>query len=144
MRVWSPLTNQEPDRSANSPRRRGPIRRFLNRLEVDQATFYSLCFRVWQLFAGPISLFMIGTFFTPNLQGYYYTFASLLALQSFFELGLHVVILNVSSHEWLQLKLDPDGSLGGQTESRSRLVSLGRWLFVWYAVGEGILFDNDL
>lgn len=114
--------------------RRGPLRRFLNRLEVDQATFYALCLRAWQLLAGPISIVMIARFFTEEIQGYYYTFAYLMAMQSFFELGLHIVIVNVSSHEWSRLGLDPSGRIRGDEAARSRLVSLGRWLFAWYSV----------
>lgn len=119
--------------------RRGPLRRWINRLEVDQATFYAICLRVWQFLAGPVSILMIGTFFSEDVQGYYYTFASLMALQSFFELGLHIVIINVSSHEWSHLQLDAAGRIGGNAAALSRLVSLGRWLFAWYT-GAAILF----
>jgi O-antigen/teichoic acid export membrane protein len=122
----TPLPEREPPR-------RGALRRFINRLEVDQATFYSLCLRGWQLLAGPVSIVMIGTFFGPEVQGYYYTFAYLMAMQSFFELGLHIVIINVSSHEWSRLGLDAAGRIRGDADALSRLVSLGRWLFIWYA-----------
>jgi hypothetical protein len=114
--------------------RRGPLRRFVNRLEVDQAVFYSLCLRMWQFVTGPISVVMIGTFFSPEVQGYFYTFSSLMALQSFFELGLRIVIVNVASHEWVHLKLDEDGRITGDPAALSRLVSLGRLLFAWYGV----------
>jgi O-antigen/teichoic acid export membrane protein len=145
------LTVTEPDLPiaaanplANGPRvadipRRGPLRRFINRLEVDQAVFYSLCLRLWQFVAGPISIVMIGTFFSEEVQGYFYTFASLMALQSFFELGLHIVIINVSSHEWSKLQLDETGRIRGDAAALSRLVSLGRLLFRWYAVA-AVLF----
>ena len=130
--------NEDGDGAADSPPR-GPLRRFVNRLEVDRATFYSLCLRFWQFLAGPISILMIGTFFSPHVQGYYYTFASLIALQSFFELGLYIVIINVSSHEWSHLKLDEAGQIQGDPAARSRLASLAKWLFKWYSVA-GVLF----
>ncbi|MCY2986362.1 MAG: hypothetical protein NTY19_00590 [Planctomycetota bacterium] len=119
--------------------RRGPLRRFVNRLEVDQAVFYSLCVRAWQFVAGPISVLMIGTFFQPDVQGYFYTFSSLMALQSFFELGFHIVIVNVSSHEWLHLELDAAGRVRGDSAALSRLGSLSRLLLVWYGVA-AVLF----
>jgi hypothetical protein len=119
--------------------RRGPVRRFLNRLEVDQATFYALCLRVWQFVAGPVSIVMIATFFSPDVQGYFYTFAYLMALQSFFELGLHIVIINLCSHEWSHLHLDQEGRIAGDPVALSRLVSLGRWLFNWYMIA-AVLF----
>lgn len=118
---------------------RGPFRRFVNRLEVDQAVFYSLCLRVWQLLAGPVSMLMIGRFFSPGMQGYYYTFSSLIALQAFFELSLYIAVINVASHEWSQLHLDAGGRIAGEPAAVSRLVSLGRLLCVWYGVA-AILF----
>jgi O-antigen/teichoic acid export membrane protein len=113
---------------------RGPLRRFVNRLEVDRAVFYALCLRVWQFVAGPISMLLIGRFFSPDLQGYYFTFASLVALQSFLELGFQIVILNVSSHEWAHLQLDETGTIAGDAAARSRLASLARLLLAWYGV----------
>lgn len=118
---------------------RSALRRFVNRWEVDQAVFYALCLRAWQFLAGPVSIVVIGTFFTREIQGYYYTFASLIALQSFFELGLHIVIINVSSHEWSRLHLDAAGEIQGDAAARARLISLGKKLFAWYAAA-AILF----
>jgi len=123
----------------NEVQRRGALRRFVNRLEVDQAVFYSVCIRLWQFAAGPVSVLLIGTFFSPNVQGYFYTFSSLLALQSFFELGFQVVIINVASHEWSQLELDRTGRVTGEAAAFSRLVSLGRLLVFWYGAA-AVLF----
>ena len=119
---------------------RGPLRRFVNRLEVDRAVFYSICLRIWQLLAGPISMVLIASYFSPEVQGYYYTFASLMALQSFFELGFSIVVINVSSHEWLHLKLVDRGFIVGDNASLSRLASLGRLLFRWYGVASCLFF----
>jgi hypothetical protein len=113
--------------------RRWWLRRWLNRLEVDRAVFYSVSARAWQFVAGPVTILLIAFHFTPELQGYFYTFASLLALQTFVELGLQVVIINVSSHEWAKLSLDDRGQLTGEQAALSRLVSLGRKVAVWYA-----------
>ena len=121
-----------------APSRRWWLRRWLNRLEVDRAVFYSVAARAWQFVAGPVTMLLIALYFTPELQGYFYTFASLLALQMFVELGLQVVIINVSSHEWAKLDLDSRGELTGDTAALSRLVSLGRWVAAWYAVASGI------
>jgi hypothetical protein len=120
------------------PAARGPLRRFVNRLEIDQAVFYALCLRAWQFVAGPISVVLIGLFFTPETQGFYYTFASLMALQSFFELGFSIVIVNVSSHEWLHLRLDGEGRILGHSEALSRLASLVRLLFRWYGIAAAL------
>lgn len=115
------------------PRRSWP-RRLLNRMEVDRAVFYALVLRVWQLAGGTISGVLIVKFFTIETQGYYYLFATLMALQSFFELGFNVVVINVSSHEWTHLRLNEQGAIEGDARALSRLVSLGRLIFRWYAV----------
>ena len=122
----------------NDTSRRGPLRRLVNRLEVDRAVFYTICLRGWQLAAGAVSVVLIGMYFSPELQGYYYTFASLMALQAFFELGLNIVVINVSSHEWAHLRLDATGRIEGDPDALSRLVSLGRLLFRWYAVAASL------
>jgi len=123
----SPASNTEPER-------RWWLRRMLNRMEVDRAVFYAVTTRAWQFLAGPVTLVFIALYFTPELQGYYYTFAALLALQMFVELSLHVVIINVSSHEWAKLQLDTEGRLTGDQTALARLVSLGRCVARWYAV----------
>ena len=121
------------------PARLGNIlRSWLRRAEVDLAIIFALLTRAWQLLAGPVTLLLIAYCFTPELQGFYYTFASLLALQSFVELGLHAVIINVTSHEWAHLELDPAGRIIGKPKVLSRLVSLGRLVFKWYALVSAI------
>lgn len=110
------------------------LKRFLRRCEVDRAVVYALLSRVWQVAAGPITIILIAGYFSPEVQGFYYTFASLLALQSFVELGFYVVIINVTSHEWSRLIINSHGCLEGHPEALSRLISLGRLICKWYAV----------
>ena len=101
---------------------------------MNKAVTWGVIASFWQLFSAPITLFLISNYFSPELQGYHYTFFSLLGIQSFFELGLYVVILNISSHEWANLSLDKNGYIVGKVESLSRLVSLGRFIFKWYSI----------
>jgi O-antigen/teichoic acid export membrane protein len=112
----------------------------LNRLEVDQAVFYALAARVWQLVAGPVTLVLIAWYFTPETQGYYYTFWSIIALQTFFELSFPQVIINFASHEWERLRLNDDGAVEGNTDSLSRLSSLLRISLVWYGCAAVLFF----
>lgn len=116
-----------------TPRRFSP-RRWLALLEIDRAVFYAILLRIWQLLAGAGTILLMAHFFSGELQGYYYTFASLVAMQTFFELGLNIVVINVCSHEWAQLELDKTGTIRGDARARSRLISLGRMLFRWYGV----------
>ena len=90
------------------------------------------------MLAGPVTLLMIAHHFTPEVQGFYYTFASLLALQSFAELGFYLVIINLASHEWAHLGLDASGRIVGSSDALSRLVSLGRLIVKWYTIVSGV------
>ena len=110
------------------------MRVWLRSIGLDRAIAYSILLKSWQTIAGLIGIGIIARNFSPEVQGYYYTFASLVGLQSFVELGLHLVISNFASHEWSRLRLERDGKIEGSNEAISRLVSLGRFVFKWYAV----------
>ncbi len=75
---------------------------------------------------------------SPEVQGFYYTFSSLVALQSFVELGFYLVVINVASHEWASLQLGKDGRIEGDPRALARLISLGRLIFKWYAVASAV------
>lgn len=118
----------------------GRIGEQLRHAEVDRAVIYGLVGMAWQVMAGPLTLLTIAYALTPAAQGYYYTFASLLALQGYAELGLSVVILSAASHEWAALQLDSHGRITGDVRARSRLVSLGQFAFRWYATAALLFF----
>jgi len=109
-----------------------PVSGWRSRLHWNDAIQFTLLTRGWQFLAGPVTILLVGHFFSAELQGFYYLFWNLLALQVFVELQLHVVILNVASHEWAHLQLDTMGAITGEPRSYSRLLSLGRSLFKWY------------
>lgn len=119
--------------------KRSLLRRLVNRLEVDRAVFYAIAQRVWQVLAGPVSMLVISSFFTEDMQGYFYAFASLMALQVFFELGLHAVVIPLVSHEFAHLSLTDEGCLVGDETALARLASIYRLLARWYG-GVSILF----
>lgn len=108
-------------------------------LRLDRAILYGLILRIWLAGAGVVSVVLIGTLFTPELQGYYYTFSSLVALQTFFELGLSVAIVNAASHEWSKLRISNDGYLSGDPVALTRLSDLSRLMLRWYGVA-AVLF----
>ena len=106
---------------------------------IDRAVFYGISVRVWSAIAGPISALMIAAYFSPEIQGFYYTFASIIALQIFIELGLGVVIIHFASHEWAQLELTADGKIAGDIGALSRLQSVASIATKWFGIGGGIL-----
>lgn len=99
---------------------------------------YSLIFKAVQAVVGVLTIGFIAKYMDPVTQGYYYAFASLIALQSFFELGLYLVVSVSASHEWARLRLRSDGCIDGNPDSLSRLVSLGRFVFKWYGAAAGL------
>jgi O-antigen/teichoic acid export membrane protein len=108
--------------------------RLFEAFDLNPAVVFTLLTRAWQAIAGAVALVLIAYFFSPDVQGFYYTFSSLLALQTFVELGLYIVIVNRASHEWSKLRLDDAGSVIGDAWALSRLGSLTRFIARWYTV----------
>jgi len=111
------------------------LRWLADQLQIDRAVIYGIFANSSSILAGPVTIFMIVTHFSPELQGFYYTFNNMLALRVFVELGLGTVIISFASHEWSKLHLDKDGHIVGDSNALSRLVSLGRLAFIWYFIG---------
>lgn len=101
-----------------------------DRLLINRAVAYAVAARIWQFLAGGISIFVIARAFTPELQGVYYAFISLLAIQSFFDLGLTGVLIYVASHEWGAAQSDEPAV---RDRARQRLGDLIRRSRRWYA-----------
>lgn len=106
----------------------------LRRVGVDRAVGFTLISRIWTAVSGGVTLVLLLHFLTPTQQGFYYTFASVLALQVFFELGLTFVILQFASHERALLEWSPERILVGDPTAKARLASLLRLSVGWYAV----------
>lgn len=115
------------------------LRKLLYAIEVDRAVFFGALTKIWSAIAGLLTAFLIILKFTPECQGYYYTFTSLLALQVFVELGLSTVIIQFASHEWSKLRLDSNGRITGDKDALSRLVSLANSTFKWFITGGVII-----
>ncbi|MBV5330027.1 MAG: hypothetical protein JZU65_20770 [Chlorobium sp.] len=111
----------------------------LRGLGVDRAIGYGVLTRLWSVLAGPLTIMLIATKFTKVQQGFYYTFASLLALQVFFELGLVTVIAQFASHEFTNLKWGYKGNVEGDSYSCSRLLNLLCKAMIWFGVASLLL-----
>lgn len=110
------------------------IRSFARRMEMDRAVLYALFARVWSFAAGPVSALLIATKFTPITQGFYYTFGSILALQTFAELGIGFAITQFASHEWAKLRIGENRRIEGDPNALSRLASLAQIAIKWYSI----------
>lgn len=97
---------------------------------IDRAILFAVGARVWQFLAGVVSFWIIARYFSVELQLYYYNFVELLAVQTFFDLGLTGVLTYVASHEWAAARND-DGP--GET-ARQRLGELLTRSRRWYGL----------
>lgn len=101
---------------------------------LDFHVLVTLLFRCWAVIAGGATVFLLPLWLSPTEQGYYFTFASVLALQIFFELGLNQIVMQLVSHEVAHLTETPDGRLTGKESHLGRLSSLARLIRRWYGV----------
>ncbi len=96
---------------------------------IDRATLYAMANRLWGSASGLLTAVLVAWFFTPELQGYYFTFLSLLTLQTFVELGFGELLQQFVSHEWAKTT----SSKADERElSLSRLAALLRFSLRWY------------
>ncbi len=65
----------------------------------NSAVNVTILYRTWQLASGLASLFFVTHYFTAEIQGYYFTFVSLLTIQTIFELGITYVITTITAQE---------------------------------------------
>lgn len=111
------------------------FQRLAERLQIDRTVMYGILANSWLLLTGPITMLLIIRYFSSELQGYYYTFNTIIALRIFIETGFSAVIVSFASHEWSKLQLDSKGFITGDSDAHSRLVSLARIIFRWHFIG---------
>jgi O-antigen/teichoic acid export membrane protein len=104
------------------------------RTQVDRAVLYSILQSLVVFGTGPLTALLIAVRFSPELQGYYYTFGSFATLQVFAEFGIGQAIIQFASHEWARLSFAADGEVAGDPDARSRLISLARIALYWYSI----------
>jgi len=110
------------------------LRSFARRVEMDRAVLYAFLARVWGFAAAPVTVLLIAAKFTPTIQGFYYTFGSILALQTFAELGIGFAVTQFASHEWAKLRIGENRRITGDPDSLSRLASLSKFAIKWYSI----------
>ncbi len=110
------------------------LRKLFAYMGVDRSIAYTLAGRGWGLLSGVVTLLLVVRFLTSDEQGYYYTFASLLAMQILFELGMSYVVMQFSSHEMAHLSWANDGTIVGDVQAKTRLRSLLLLVTKWYGV----------
>lgn len=87
--------------------------------------------QIWRVFSGPLMLFCIPYFLTPEIQGYWYTFISLAALSVLADLGFSNIVLQFSAHEFAFLRFNENNQLEGDKEHFLRLADFFHFSLRW-------------
>lgn len=115
-----------------STKRKAIAARLRQLLGFDFHTLNSFALRAWGIVAGGITAILLPFGLSSSEVGFYYTLASMLALQVFFELGLNQVIVQLVSHEAAHLLIHEDGRLTGDAYRLGRLSALRGIVSSWY------------
>ena len=114
--------------------------KLLGKAGVDRAVGFTVLRQGWMMVSLPVTLYLVTTYFSKEIQGFYFTFASLLFLQTFIELGFGTVMLQFVSHEWAHLHFNDRAEIEGDPKASSRLASLIRLALKWYLVMGAVFF----
>ena len=106
---------------------------FFEKAGVDKAIGLTILSRIIQAAGGVGSIFFIARYLSADEQGYYYTFASILAIQVFFELGLSGIITKYTAHESAHLNFN-GSEITGDEYYKSRLSSLLIFCVKWFGI----------
>jgi len=104
-------------------------------LGLDRAAVFTVLARGWASASGLVTIALIAHFLSAAQQGYYYTYASLIALQMVFELGFSQVVMQLASHERAHLAITSNGAITGSEVAHARLASVLQTSVRWYGVG---------
>lgn len=105
------------------------------RIGMDKAIAYTSGNGIVGAFIGVFSVLLYATCLTKEEQGYFYTFASVLAIQGFFELGFTGIMTQFVAHEHAHLSWTQNGiGIEGEGKYRSRLASLLHICVKWYSI----------
>lgn len=98
-------------------------------------TLLILSQRAWQSFAGLVTLVAVTFSLNVEQQGWYYTFVSVAALYSVFEMGLASAILQASAHMFTQLCWGSNGEVVGKDQSEyNALISKSFHIYLKLAI----------
>lgn len=111
----------------------------LRKLECDRTVLFGLITRIWTVASGPITILLILQYFSKDVQGFHYTFASLLMVRFVAELGMSTIVQQFTAHEFARLQVHDSGALTGDPEALSRLASILRFAIRWFVQGSVVV-----
>jgi hypothetical protein len=111
----------------------------LSKWGIDGVVLVTLANRFFLAISGLVNAGLVTHYFTPELQGFYYTCTSLVMVQTLFELGFGQVATHYFSHESGKVNFRPGQPVTGQAPALIELARLVR-LVIWYSLGAGLAF----
>ena len=102
-------------------------------LGIDTDIIWILINKAWSVVRGPINIYFLLAYLTPEEQGLWFTFISLGALSIFAELGFTTIITQFVSHEYAHIQTEKR-ILVGNMNNIDRLVSLVRYSLKLYSL----------
>ncbi len=106
----------------------------------EGSTIYVFLNRAWSIVSTLVFISLVITQLSPELQGFYFTFFSLLILMQVADMGFGIVLTQFCSHEWADLHFDDQGEVDGAQKAKANLASLVRVGIKWYGVAAFIFF----
>jgi hypothetical protein len=103
----------------------------------ERGALYAMLGRLFTTAASFALIAIAAAVLSPEEQGFFFTFLSMLALQAFLELGLGAVLTQYVAHEWAHLTAGDDGVVTGPPGHIARLGSLVHLARRWY-LGVGV------
>lgn len=91
--------------------------------------------RGWQAASGLLTVVLVARFLTPIQQGWYYSFLSLAAIYTLFDLGLSIVIIQLTAHFFVSTKWLSKGHTSGESSHQFHaLLSLSARIYLALAI----------
>lgn len=87
--------------------------------------------QLWRFISGPVFLVLIPLYLTPEVQGYWYTIASLSALAVFADMGFSTILLQFAAHEFGSLNFNKRRIAEGDEKNLERLATLFHFAMRW-------------
>lgn len=84
-----------------------------------------------RIVTGPCIMLLIPFFLTDQMQGFWFTFASISALSIFADLGFTIIVTQFSAHEFAHLELSDRNELVGSKKYFDRLASFFQFVLKW-------------
>ena len=103
------------------------------------STIVILAQRCWQASSGLVTILLLTHFLSPVEQGWYYSFLSLAAIYTLFDLGLSIVIVQLSAHFFIRIKWVGKGRVSGADSVRF-LSLVGQSFRVYLLLGIAFAF----